>query len=77
MATRPTIGVRVSQGIPERLDAIAAALPRPPGAAPLGRSDAARAALEEGVALLERTYSIKPEGAEAAPTKTGPKVKRR
>jgi predicted transcriptional regulator len=53
---RTSISVRVSDSVPSRLDALAPKL-APPGAE-FGRSDAARAALERGLAVLEAEHGL-------------------
>jgi predicted transcriptional regulator len=62
---RTSLSVRVSDSVPARLDVLAPRI-APPGAE-FGRSDAARAALERGLAVLEEELGMAEES--PAPTK--------
>ncbi len=53
---RTSLSVRVSDSVPARLDVLAPRI-APPGAE-FGRSDAARAALERGLAVLEAELGL-------------------
>lgn len=68
---RTSISVRVSDAVPSRLDLLAPKL-APPGAE-FGRSDAARAALERGLAVLEAEHGLAEAEQAAPPSKTSRK----
>jgi hypothetical protein len=57
------VAARVSPDVPDRLEAIAAALPRMPGnPKPLTRSDALRAVIDRGLPAMETELNIGPKG---------------
>jgi predicted transcriptional regulator len=67
---RASLSVRVSDSVPARLDVLAPRI-APPGAE-FGRSDAARAALERGLAVLEEELGL----AEVEEKPAAPKAKK-
>lgn len=76
---RTSLSVRVSDSVPARLDVLAPRI-APPGAE-FGRSDAARAALERGLAVLEEELGVAEEKQAAPkakrPTPAKPRAGRR